>query len=142
MAYKLILLSILVCLFTCACETNRTQLDESKLKEIERLLGAVPTHPDMAEIDNSSSTSGAQAGVTKRYKSSTPFTDVKGFYTEKLPPKGWKFVEDKELKHYGMFKGERLLEFQQGEYQLNIKYNGDRKVELGSDYLIWVGLRE
>ena len=140
MRYKPIylLLMPLICLVAYACGDN-PGVDSTKLKEIERLWQSVPVHPGMVEVKGSSS-SGRE--VTKKYRSTAQFADVKGFYMEKLPRAGWKFVQDKELKHYGIFKGERLLAFRQGEYQLNVKFNGDRKAELVSDYLMSVGLPE
>src|SRR5687768_9198243 len=99
MRYKPIYLWLmpLICLVAYSCGDNPGE-DSTQLKENERLWQSVTVHPGMVEVKGTSS-SGRE--VTKKYKSNAPFADVKGFYMEKLPRAGWKFVQDKELKHYG-----------------------------------------
>jgi hypothetical protein len=109
-----------------------------KFKEVERLWATVPIYPGMVEVNSSSSSTGNQARIDRDYKSDAPLAEIKRFYLEKLSPAGWRFISERELKHRGRFRGERLLEFRHAEYDLDIKYSGARSTELGSDYSITI----
>jgi hypothetical protein len=122
-----------------ACQANRPNHDGSKFREIERLWQMIPTYSGLVEVDGSSLSKDSEARLSKEYKSNAPFDDVKRFYLEKLGEKGWQFIEESELKDRGRLRGERLLEFRQGEYNLSVRYAGERDRELGYDYLITVG---
>ncbi len=121
---------------TCGCAATRTEVDPSKLKEVEGVWATLPAHPGMAEVDRSVSSSGARVWVERNYRSDAPFNDIKRFYTEKLAPAGWRFVGERELKDRGRFRGERLLEFHKDGFELDVQYSGARKRDLGWDYSI------
>lgn len=144
MASKLRLLpvALFVCLVLSACESGGSNRDEAKLREIEQLWTRVPVYPGMVEVRGSSVSSPNEAQVSKDYQSGAFFDEVKRFYEEPLAQAGWQMVADREVKDRGRNKGERRLEFRRGEYQLDIKYAGERSADSGWNYSIVVDWHE
>lgn len=60
------------------------------------------------------------------------------FYTERLPRDGWQLVAAREVKDRGRIRGERLLQFRRGGYELSIKSASKRAADLGWDYALEV----
>ncbi len=135
MASKLtrLLIALLICSVVQACSDNEANVN--KLKEIGQLWATVPIYPGMVEASTSSSSEG-EVWIDRNYKSDAPFDEVRRFYTEKLTHAGWQVVGDTEVKDRGRFRGERLVEFRKGEYELDLQYAGERKAEIGWDYSI------
>lgn len=133
---KTFLASLFVCVTTCGCSTTRTEVDPSKLKEVESVWATLPAYPGMTEVSNSVSSYDGRAWVERNYQSDADFDDVKRFYTETLTRAGWRLAGEHEVKDRGRFKGERLLEFRQGDFELDVQYSGARKADLGWDYSI------
>lgn len=135
--FKLIrlLIVLLICWAASACQSNESNIDPSKLQEIEQVWSTIPLYPGMVEVKRSSS---AESGVwvDKDFKSDAAFDDVRRFYMERLTQAGWQFVREQEVKDRGRFKGERLVEFRKGFYQLDVQYSGERKAAVGWDYSI------
>jgi len=138
MAFVLKILSavLFVCAMTCGCGATRTEVDPSKLKEVEGVWATLPVHPGMIEVDSSVSSDDGRVWIEKNYKSDAPFDDVKRFYTETLARAGWQLVGEREVKDRGRFRGERLLEFRKDDFELDVQYAGGRKADLGWDYSI------
>ncbi|MDQ3652369.1 MAG: hypothetical protein M3458_19270 [Acidobacteriota bacterium] len=138
MAVVLKTLSVIlfVCVATCGCSASRTAVDATKLKAVEGVWATLPIYPGMIEVNNSSSSYDDRVWVEKNYKSDAPFDDLKRFYTEKLTQSGWQFVGERELKDRGRFRGEQLLEFRKGSFEIDLQYAGTRKADLGWDYSI------
>ncbi len=135
MASKLtrLLIALLICSVVQACSDNEANVH--KLKEIEQLWTTVPIYPGMVEVSYSSPSEGEMT-IDRNYKSDAPFNEVRRFYTEKLTHAGWQVVGDTEVKDRGRFRGERLVEFRKGEYELDLQYAGQRKADFGWDYSI------
>jgi len=121
---------------TCGCSASRTTVDESKLKAVEGVWATLPTYPGTVEVDSSRSSYEGRVWVEKNYQSDAPFDDLKRFYTDNLTQSGWQFVGERELKDRGRFRGEQLLEFRKGGFELDLQYAGTRKADLGWDYSI------
>ncbi len=138
MAVVLKTLSVIlfVCAVTCGCSASRTAVDASKLTAVEGIWATLPTYPGTVEVDSSRSSYEGRVWVERNYKSDAPFDDLKRFYTEKLTQSGWQFVGERELKDRGRFRGEQLLEFRKGGFELDLQYAGTRKADLGWDYSI------
>ncbi len=127
---------LFLCAVTCGCSATRTEADASKLKAVEGIWATVPIYPGSVEVDSSLSSYDDRVWVKKNYQSDAPFDDVKRFYTETLIRNGWQFIGERELKDRGRFKGEQLLEFRKGGFELDVQYAGARKADLGWDYSI------
>lgn len=109
---------------------------DAKLSEIEQLWQTVPIGPGMVEVDRSSSASDAEALAGRKYRSDAAFDDVRRFYVEQLTGQGWRLVDDREVKDRGRIRGERQIEFRQGEFYIDIRYAGARRDELGWTYAV------
>ncbi len=70
------------------------------------------------------------------YTATASDDEVRRFYIEEFARSGWQSIRERELKDRGRTKGERLIEFQKNEYELDIKYAGEREMELGWAYQI------
>ncbi len=127
---------LFVCAVTCGCSATRSEVDPSKLKDVEGVWATLPIQPGMVEVDSSVSSYDGRVWVEKNYKSDASFDDVKRFYTETLARAGWQLVGEREVKDRGRFRGERLLEFHRDDFELDVQYAGDRKADLGWDYSI------
>jgi len=138
MAFMLKTLSaaLFVCAVTCGCAATRTEVDPSKLREVEGVLAALPIYPGMVEVNSSVSSHDNRVWVEKNYKSDAPYDDVKRFYTEALARASWQLTGEREVKDRGRFRGERLLEFQKDGFEFDLQYAGGRKADLGWDYSV------
>ena len=121
---------------TCGCVATRTEVDPSKLREVEGVWATLPIYSGMVEVDRSVSSYDARVWVEKNYKSDASFDDVKRFYTEALARAGWQLTGEREVKDRGRFRGERLLEFRKDGFELDVQYAGGRKADFGWDYSI------
>ncbi len=137
-ASKLIrlLITLLTCVIAGACDSDGPNRDNSKLREIEQVWQTVPIYPGLVEVDQSSLSSGSEALVSKQYRSDASFGEVRRFYVEQLGGQGWRLVDDREVKDRGRNRGERQVEFRRGEFYLDVRYAGARRVELGWTYAI------
>ncbi len=133
---KTFLAILFVCAVTCGCAPTRTEVDPSKLKEVEGMWAALPVYPGMVEVNSSVSSDDGRVWVEKNYKSDASFGEVRRFYTETLSRAGWQLVGEREVKDRGRFRGERLLEFQKDGFEFDLQYAGGRKADLGWDYSI------
>jgi hypothetical protein len=95
----------------------------------------LPMYPGMIEGNVHRTSRGNQALLGKEYKSSVNYETLKSFYTENLTQSGWKFLREKQVKDWGRDLGGRELEFQKGEYILDIQYSGE-KANYGWQYTI------
>jgi hypothetical protein len=133
---KIFLAVFLVGAVTCGCTVTRTEVDASKLKEVEGVWAALPVYPGMVEVDSSVSSDDDRVWVEKNYKSDASFSEVRRFYTETLARAGWRLTDEREVKDRGRFRGERLLEFRKDDFEIDVQYAGGRKADLGWDYSI------
>ena len=131
-----LLLVLVLCAAPAACGGGDQRTADSKLREIEEVWRTMPIHPGMAEVDRSSSASGGEALVSRKYRSDVHFDDVRGFYVEQLADQGWQLVDDREVKDRGRLRGERQVEFRRGEFYIDIRYAGARRDELGWTYAV------
>ncbi len=127
---------LFVCAVTCCCSASRTAVDATKLKAVEGVWATLPIYPGTVEVDSSRSSYDDRVWVEKNYKSDATFDDLKRFYIGTLSRAGWQFVGERELKDRGRFRGEQLLEFRKGGFELDLQYAGTRKADLGWDYSI------
>ena len=105
-------------------ETKGPNSDGSKIAEIENLWSTLPLYSGMTEVNNSRSSSGRKAHLSRSFKSDSPYEEMRRLYVGKLIEQGWQFVKERQLSDWGRDKGGRELEFRRGEYQLSIEYAG------------------
>jgi hypothetical protein len=126
-----------------ACQANTPdEADVSRVNEIAGFFDDLPIHPSKALKHPHNESDGDTASVAKTYQSDAAFDEVREFYLERLSPKGWQFIEERELKDRGRFRGERVLEFQKGEFVLSIQFAGERRDSLGWDYAVRIAYPE
>lgn len=130
------------CVVLSSCDaTNSTAPDPARLRYIEQLRENVPIHPTFIEVERLTVSEASEAEVAYEYRSSASFDQVRGFYQERLAGSDWQFVDESMVKDRGRLKGERLLEFRQGDYDLDVKYAGQRASALGWNYAIEISWR-
>jgi hypothetical protein len=109
--------------------------NDAKFKESERLLRTVPIYPNSELVDTSGASKDRVAGVGRGYKSSASYDALKQYYMDKLNALGWQYQGDHIVFDWGRDLGGRELSFQQGEFELNIQYAGE-KADYGWNYAI------
>jgi hypothetical protein len=112
--------------------------DGSKLAEIHRLWSAMPVHSAMTEVDQRSSSTARTAILSKKYKATAAFDEVKRFYTKELEQQNWRFDRDEQLSYWGRDLGGRALVFTKEDYHLEIQYAGGKDSGYEWDYSISV----
>ena len=118
---------LLICLVVSACATDGANQNNIKLREIEHLWQSVPIYPGMVEVNRSSSSSGSEARVSRRYQSDAYFAEVRRLYLEQLAQAGWQLVAHREVKDRGRIRVEREFDFRRGEFYLDMRYAGARR---------------
>ena len=128
---------LLIAWVLSACQaTSPSALGEDQIKKIKALWATLPIHTNFREVKAPSLDSDGSPRFSARYTVTAPYDEVRHFYTEELARSGWQFIRERELKDRGRMKGERLLEFQKNGYELDIKYSGEREMELRWAYQI------
>lgn len=121
-----------------ACRSVIPIMDNPKYQELESLWKNIPVYSGFVEGKVETTSTEAQVEIIHKYKSDAEFADVKQFYGSKLPPLGWKPIEELSVKDRGRIRGERIIVFQKEDYWLTIHFAGERSGELGWDYAVWV----
>ena len=98
--------------------------DDTKLKELQQLASEVPVPPGFSAVSVHSSSRGMDAGVYKTYRSAADYDEVKRFYSDALPARGW--LPSKEKSHESLLVDTdgKDLEFQKGDMRIHIEYTG------------------
>lgn len=129
----------------CGDDAGRAPADPARLAAIEALWAdqeAVPTAPpDFAETDRLSVSESDFAEIARQYRSQAAFDEVRRFYVDELTRRGWQLVDERAVKDRGRLRGERVLAFERGDYDLYVKSAGRRASELGWNYAVEVSWR-
>ncbi len=121
-----------------ACRSDIPIADNPKYQELENLWKSIPVYSGFVEGEIETTSEAAQVEIIQKYKSDAEFAEVEQFYAGKLPPLGWKPIEERSVKDRGQIRGERIIVFQKEDYWLTIHFAGERRAELGWDYAVWV----
>ena len=134
-----LLMMVLLCVvLTSACGGSpKSDADTLPSRIATQIEESVPVYPGWSRTQETRGFSRGTADAAK-YTSDASFDDVSRFYTERLPRNGWRLVAAREVKDRGRIRGERLLQFRRGGYELYIKNAGERADELGWDYALEV----
>ena len=124
-------------LVSCNPERNGPNADGVKIREIEAIWNTMPHFAGMEEVDNSKSSTGTKAHVSKGFRSTAKFDEVREFYVKRLSDAGWQLVEDRKMYDWWRDLGGHYLAFRKAEFKLSIQYAGE-KVDYGWDYGIGV----
>lgn len=90
--------------------------DGAKLKEVQELSYTTPVYPDFAQVDSNLKSGYSVVDLTKYYRSSANFDDVKKFYQSSLQPDGWtRIIEGLSAGAEG-----RELKFKKGQFTISI----------------------
>ena len=119
-----------------ACQSDPKNSQTPTSEEIEQLWQSLPIHQGKIQIDKVAASTDSQISIEAKYKTDASFEEIQQFYVDNLPPQGWQLTHHQEIKDRGRIKGERIIEFQQGEYSLLIQFADQRRAELGWDYAI------
>lgn len=120
-------LLVAFCLLSCnipGIPGNAPNADGSKLKEVEAIWNTLPRHAGMQEVNNSRMSKPTSVLVSKHFKSTAGFEEVKDFYLKMLPNEGWQLVEDKKMYDWGRDFGGRYIAFRKGPHKFSIQYAG------------------
>ena len=119
-----------------ACQSDPKNSQAPTSEEIEQLWQSLPIHQEKVQIDKVLASTDSQISIEAKYKTDASFDEIQQFYVDKLPLQGWQLTHHQEIKDRGRIKGERIIEFQQGEYSLLIQFADQRREAMGWDYAI------
>jgi hypothetical protein len=128
MLYRLTALLVIVASFVMvnACKNLGPNANDQKLKEVEHLVTGIPVYSGMIEISSHTISKVHAATVSKYYKSSASYNDVKGFYIEQMQRLGWQLKDEDNVKDWQKDLGGRELVFRNGEFSFAIQYAGEK----------------
>ena len=116
-----------VLFLACCVAISCNQLTpQSELDEVQAIWGKLPLYPGMVEVEQSNASGFDKVYISKSFKSSASYEDVKQFYVEYLTNENWKLFRERELKEWGRNLGGRQVEFRKGKYDLTIEYAPDK----------------
>lgn len=130
----LLIISLLV---SCNLERDGPNTDGAKIREIEAIWNTMPYYAGMEEVDNSRSSTGTKAHMSKGFRCAAKFDEVREFYVKTLSDAGWQLVEDRRMYDWWRDFGGHYLAFRKSEYKLSIQYAGE-KADYGWNYGIGV----
>lgn len=119
------------------CENSGGNRDGSKYREIQQLWSGIPLYPGTVEVSQGWKSQPSNAYLSKSFKCTVSYDDLKSFHIEKLTKEGWEFLGEKPITRWFQDKGGHELDFRKGDYVLNLEYAGE-KAHYGWDYGITV----
>lgn len=125
--------SLLIGLYIFSLRQRSPNRDGAKLNEVQELCYKTPVYPDFIEVDANLKSGYTVVDLTKYYRSSANFDDVKKFYQSSLERDGWTPIIE------GVSAGteSRELEFKKGQFTISIFHTKSSSIyDYGIDF-VW-----
>ena len=110
--------------------------DKQRLEKLHQIAAETPVYPGFKEIGSHDGAHSANAVLSFYYRSTASYDEVKKFYTNDLPPKGWDGPQDRVNAD-----GTVEIEFRKGEYSVSIFYDESATDATDWNYAISYGWR-
>jgi hypothetical protein len=136
---RLFLLVISVALATSCSVADNFRTARSKLQEMKSI--AIPVFPAAIDVGSNERSGAGTAIVSKSYKATASYEELKKFYLQRLPAEGWQFHAARPLPASNPATDERLLEFCKNDFSLTVQFAG-QNAGYGWDYavdIVWPG---
>lgn len=107
---------LLIALYFFNLRQRSPNRDGAKLNEVQQLSYEAPVYPDFTEVGSNLKSSYTVVDLTKHYRSSANFDDVKKFYQSSLQRDGWTLI----AAGVGGGTESRELRFKKGQFTISI----------------------
>ena len=133
--YILNIVLIVFAFINTACISSSLENDP-KYKEMQQMYSTLPLYPGSEEVHSGGGSKGFLAYVSRYYRASLSYDQLKQFYLEKMQGSGWKLADEKKssTSWFGD-DGGKELEFIKGDYKVSVEH-ATKERNIGWDYAI------
>jgi hypothetical protein len=99
-------------------------------------VSEVPNYSDFNQVGSNSIVKTDTVMISNYYVSKASYEEVRQFYLDRLPQKGWKLAEEAPLSSWGEDYGAKQLVFLKAEFMIAIQYEGTRATTVGRNFAL------
>jgi len=133
MRFYIVILILVGCIVWMDSYTPKDAVTKNDLLTEFNAISQMPGAKNPSQTSIMKNTGGV---LSNKFDSSSSFDDLKKYYEGELPKHEWTFVEQKNLKDWGKYYGEKSLIYRKGKLKLSIEYSGERYSETGWTFAV------